>query len=82
MYYCIHSPEVNYSVHNCTRRRSETLMENSRAEILLKVYICTANLTFYNLSDARGPWGEGGGVLSNKPTSFPRSTFRSVVIHG
>ena len=71
MYYCIHSPEVNYSVHNCTRRRSETLMENSRAEILLKVYIYTANLTFYNLSDARGPWGEGGGSCPTNQQAFP-----------
>ena len=40
-------------VHNCTRRRSETIMENSRAEVRLTTSICTADLVFYRPSDIR-----------------------------
>ena len=52
---------TQYSVQNCTMRRSEITMEKSKAEILLPVYICTANLAFYHLSDATDPLGGGGG---------------------
>ena len=63
----IHSPWVNYTV--CIKLykvRSEITMENSRAKILLTLYICTTNLVFYHLSYAR----DFGGVWSNKATGL------------
>ena len=46
-------------------------MENSRAEILLTSNICTVNLVFYRLIDARDPPGGGGGAVeSNEATGL------------
>ena len=58
-------------------------MENSRAEILLTSNICTVNLVFYRLIDARDPPG-GGGLSSptkqqafNSPFSFQSERLKT-----